>query len=175
MSLNTTCPRCGKAVSGPQQATLLAGRSPQIPQHAGHTQQQVTQATGPNRLMILRTTAQLCTRLLLISTSHMAPTLVQAAAAAGAEDHQLLPMTSWRLLVISCLKKLIAEIYVASYEVHICFIHICFVLVTVCGADMPWCAHFSSDLTPSRITQQISVEKCSHQGATACREHQQIL
>ena len=27
------------------------------------------------------------------------------------------------------------------------------------GADLPQCAHFSTVITPSRITQQLSVEK----------------
>ena len=40
------------------------------------------------------------------------------------------------------------------------------------GADAPRCAHFSTVISPSWITEQISVAKCAHQGASARREHQ---
>jgi len=42
-------------------------------------------------------------------------------------------------------------------------------------ADAPGCPHFSIDFTPSWITQQISVEKCTHRGASAHREHQTMF
>ena len=38
-------------------------------------------------------------------------------------------------------------------------------------ADM----HFSTVITPSWITQQMSVEKCVHQGASARRERQTLF
>ena len=94
MSRNTTCLRCRRAVSSHQQANLLTGHPPKITQYAGHTLQQVTWDTGPNCLMSRRTNVQLCTPLLLDGCFTLALTLMQAAAAAGAEDHMLLPMTS---------------------------------------------------------------------------------
>jgi len=39
-------------------------------------------------------------------------------------------------------------------------------------ADTPRCEHFSTDISPSWITEQISVGKCAHWGASACRERQ---
>ena len=39
-------------------------------------------------------------------------------------------------------------------------------------ADAPWRAHFSTVITPSWITQQISVEKCAHRDVSARREWQ---
>ena len=39
-------------------------------------------------------------------------------------------------------------------------------------ADAPWCAHFSTVISPSWITEQISVGKCKHRGASASRERQ---
>ena len=39
-------------------------------------------------------------------------------------------------------------------------------------ADAPQCAHFSTVISPSWITEQISVEKCAHRGASARRERQ---
>ena len=38
-------------------------------------------------------------------------------------------------------------------------------------ADTPRCAHFSTVISPSWSTEQISVGKCAHQGASALREH----
>ena len=38
--------------------------------------------------------------------------------------------------------------------------------------DAPLCAHFSTVISPSWITEQISVGKCAHRGASACWEHQ---
>ena len=58
-------------------------------------------------------------------------------------------------------------------RVHCCYVHVCFVQVTMCGApDAPRCSHFSTVISPSWITEQISVGKCAHQGASARREHQ---
>ena len=42
-------------------------------------------------------------------------------------------------------------------------------------ADAPRCAHFSTVIKPSWITQQILVEKCAHRGASACRERQSMF
>ena len=42
-------------------------------------------------------------------------------------------------------------------------------------ADVPWWAHFSTVIPPSWNTQQISVEKCAHRGASACREPQTMF
>ena len=39
-------------------------------------------------------------------------------------------------------------------------------------AATPRCAHFSTVISPSLITEQISVGKCMHRGASACRERQ---
>ena len=39
-------------------------------------------------------------------------------------------------------------------------------------ADAPWCAHFSTVIPPSWITEQITVGKCVHRGAAARRERQ---
>jgi len=41
--------------------------------------------------------------------------------------------------------------------------------------DASWCPHFSTVITPSWMTQQISVEKCMHQGASARRERQTMF
>ena len=38
--------------------------------------------------------------------------------------------------------------------------------MTRCGADAPQCAHFSTVIAPSWITQQISLEKCAHRGVS---------
>jgi len=38
--------------------------------------------------------------------------------------------------------------------------------------DAPRCAHFSTVIPPSWITEQISVGKWAHRGASACRERQ---
>ena len=38
-----------------------------------------------------------------------------------------------------------------------------------------WRAHLSIDLTPSWITQQISVEKCENRGVSARRERQTVF
>ena len=60
--------------------------------------------------------------------------------------------------------------------VHCCYVHVCFVQVTTCGApDTLTClgaAHFSTVISPSWITEQISVGKCIHRGASALWEHQ---
>ena len=40
---------------------------------------------------------------------------------------------------------------------------------------LPTRPHFSIDFTPSWITQQISVEKCAHRGASARRERQTMF
>ena len=42
-------------------------------------------------------------------------------------------------------------------------------------ADVPRCTHFSTVITPSWITQQISVENCTNRGASACRECQAMF
>ena len=42
-------------------------------------------------------------------------------------------------------------------------------------AHVPWCAHFYTVITPSWITQQISIENCAHQGMSARRERQTML
>ena len=39
-------------------------------------------------------------------------------------------------------------------------------------ADAPRCAHFSTVISPSWITEQISVGKCAHQGASQHQERQ---
>ena len=50
-------------------------------------------------------------------------------------------------------------------SVHCCYVHVCFVQVTTCGTtDAPLCAHSSTVISPSWITEQIS--------ASARREHQ---
>ena len=38
--------------------------------------------------------------------------------------------------------------------------------------DAPRCTHFSTVISPSWITEQISVGKCAHRGVSACRERQ---
>ena len=59
------------------------------------------------------------------------------------------------------------------------FIHVCFVQVTTCVAPDALtrlrCTHFHSVITPSWITQQISIEKCAHQGVSACGECQTMV
>ena len=42
-------------------------------------------------------------------------------------------------------------------------------------ARAPRCMHISTVITPSWITQQISVEKCVHPGASAHQEHQTMF
>ena len=39
-------------------------------------------------------------------------------------------------------------------------------------ADAPRCMHFSTVISPSWITEQISVGKCAHRGASARRKRQ---
>ena len=39
-------------------------------------------------------------------------------------------------------------------------------------ADAPWCTQFSTVISPSWITEQISVGKCAYRGASERREHQ---
>ena len=39
-------------------------------------------------------------------------------------------------------------------------------------ADAPRCAHFSTVITPSWITEKISIEQCTHQGASVHWEPQ---
>ena len=41
-------------------------------------------------------------------------------------------------------------------------------------ADATRCVHFPTVITTSWITQQISVEKCKHQGASARQERQKF-
>ena len=60
-----------------------------------------------------------------------------------------------------------------------CFVHVCFVQVKIlklvwCSrrADAPRCAHFSTVISPSRITEQMTVGKCAHRGTSAHRERQ---
>ena len=42
-------------------------------------------------------------------------------------------------------------------------------------ADAPWCTHFSTVITPFWITQQISVEKCTHRGTLSHRKRQTMF
>ena len=42
-------------------------------------------------------------------------------------------------------------------------------------ADAPRCAHFYTVITPSWITQQISIENCAHRGKSVRRERQTML
>ena len=42
-------------------------------------------------------------------------------------------------------------------------------------ADVLRCAYFSTVITPSWITQQISAEKCMHRGASVHRERQTMF
>jgi len=58
-----------------------------------------------------------------------------------------------------------------------CFAHVCSVPVTIlklvwCSrrADEPWCTHFPSDICSVIQEGEITVEKCTHPGASACRE-----
>ena len=39
-------------------------------------------------------------------------------------------------------------------------------------ADAPWCAHFSTVISPSWITEQISVGKCAHRAVSVHWEQQ---
>jgi len=41
--------------------------------------------------------------------------------------------------------------------------------------DVPWCVHFSTVITPSWITQQISVEKCAPRDMPTHRERQTMF
>jgi len=58
-----------------------------------------------------------------------------------------------------------------------CFVLVCFVKVTILKpvwrsrcADAPRCAHFPSDICSVIQEDEITVEKCAHLGASACRE-----
>ena len=61
-------------------------------------------------------------------------------------------------------------------KVHCCYVHVCLVQMTMCGAPNALtrlgAQHFSTVISPSWITEQISVGKCAHRGASSRRERQ---
>ena len=61
--------------------------------------------------------------------------------------------------------------------VQVCFVHVCFVQVTILKlvwgswrADAPRCTHFPSDICSVIQEGEITVEKCTHRGASVRRE-----
>jgi len=64
-----------------------------------------------------------------------------------------------------------------SFTVLWCFLHVCLVQVTILKlvwrsrrSDVPRCAHFPTDICSLIKEGEITLEKCTHRGASAHRE-----